>query len=126
MRPPVLGKLFQLLKRYHVWYVVALAPPARVVELGEWCLVEGRRRAEPEQALEFRWYVPQCRSGGLRRRSGQSLERWLADGGLELEDVGRGADRSQSDLPGAQQYPEHGSPHFRTHSIECALGRSRA
>ena len=43
-------------------------------------------------------YVLQCRSGGLRRRSGQSLERWLGDGGLELEDVGRGADRSQSDL----------------------------
>ena len=43
-------------------------------------------------------YVLQCRSGGLRRRSGQSPERWLADGGLELEDVGRGADRSQSGL----------------------------
>ena len=126
MRPPVLGQMFQPLKRYHVWYVVALAPPARVVELGEWCRVEARRRAAVAAYVECRWYVLQCRSGGLRRRSGQSHERWYGHGGLELEDVGRGADRSQSDLPGAQQCPANGSPHFRTDSIECALGRSRA
>ena len=38
----LLEKLPQPHTRYHVWYVVALAPPARVVELGEWCRVEAR------------------------------------------------------------------------------------
>ena len=74
-------EMLQPEKRYHVWYVVALAPLARVVGSRERCKVEGRRRAAREHALDGRWFVRQKRSGVLRPRSGSSPERWLVDRG---------------------------------------------